>query len=79
MATAGISRHRLGVVGFEELSQDELQDPAVAEVRRLGRGVDPYGCGELGSVAVLLGPDRHPKREQVGAFQAGDRVAFLTG
>src|SRR5829696_5270333 len=79
MATVGISDHLLVSSVSEELSQVELQDPAVAEVRRLGRGIDPHRRGELGSLPVLLRPDRPLVRERVGAVQAGDRVALLTG
>lgn len=60
----------------EQLAQDVGQDPAVSEVRGLGRGVYPDGRHELttlpvevdqgddlaGQLRVLPGPGRAPRR-----------------
>ena len=50
------SRFAPGSVG-EELTQDVRQDPAVPEVGRLGRGVDPDGRGELTGLPTLVDQD----------------------
>jgi hypothetical protein len=42
----------------KELTQDVAQDPAVPEIGRFGRRVDPDGHGELTGLPAPVDPDR---------------------
>src|ERR1700761_3111956 len=57
----------------EQLSQDELQDPAVAVVDLLLGRVDAHGHLEL----VVVGLDGQGARHLVGAGDADDRESFV--
>ena len=52
--------------------------PAVAEVRRIGPGMDTHGRGELDSAAAPLRPDRHLVRERVDALIGGEHRGWAS-
>src|SRR5690348_10256447 len=59
----------------EQLPQDELQDPAVAEIALLLGRVDPHGHGEL----FVVSAHRQLAGNLVGIGQAGDRERLVAG